>query len=358
MKTDAKILICYNSPASIFPIYNGKPRIGDAAEDSSIPNDLSETGFSREIGIIVKSLLEKYSCVESLAVDGNIERTIAEINNYSPDVIFNFVEAIEGISTYEYCIAGVFQLLGYNITGNIPSCLGNCLNKERTKNILSSHGINTPHFLSIGLNEKLDKDKFNLKFPVILKLLNEDASIGISEFSVVDSFEKLFKQFDFLQKTYRQGVLIEEYIDGRELNAAILGDTVLPISEIEFNTLPDGLPKIVTYDGKWMANSIYYEHTKPVCPAMLNQVLKKKIEEIALQAFEAMGCRDYARVDIRLDKNNVPYVIEVNPNPDISTDSGFARAASAAGLSYPDLLGKIAEFALIRKKNDTQNKAS
>ena len=358
MKTDAKILICYNSPASIFQIYNGKPVNGGAAKGESSPNDLSETGFSREIGFIKKSLLEKYSCVDYLAVDGNIERTISQINNYSPDVIFNFVEAVEGISSYEYCIAGVFQLLGYNITGNVPSCLGNCLNKERTKNILSTHGIDTPDFLTVKFNTKLSKENFNLRFPVILKLLNEDASIGISEFSVVDDFEKLDKQLGFLQKMYRQDVIIEEYIEGRELNAAILGDSVLPISEIEFKTLPDGLPKIVTYDGKWMADSVYYENTKPVCPARLNQTLKKRIEETALRAYEAMGCRDYARVDMRLDKNNVPFVIEVNPNPDISTDSGFARAASAAGLSYPDLLAKIVGFALIRKRNDTQVKAS
>ncbi len=358
MKTDAKILICYNSPASIFQIYNGKPLNGGAAEELSSPNDLSETGFSKEIGTIEKSLLDKFSYVESLAVDGNIEKTISAINNYSPDVIFNFVEAVEGISSYEYCIAGVFQLLGYNITGNVPSCLGNCLNKERTKNILSSHGIDTPNFITVRYSTKLGKENFSLTFPVILKLLNEDASIGISEFSVVDDFEKLNKHLGFLQKMYKQDVIIEEYIEGRELNVAILGDSILPISEIEFKTLPDGLPKIVTYDGKWMEDSIYYENTKPVCPAKLNQSIKKRIEETALRAYETMGCRDYARVDIRLDKNNVPFVIEVNPNPDISTDSGFARAASAAGLSYPDLLGNIAGFALIRKRNDTQNKAS
>jgi len=357
MKTDAKILICYNSPASIFPIYNGKPQNSGAPHELSSQNDLSETGFSREIGVIEKSLQEKFSQVDSLSIDSNVEKTIFQINNYLPDVIFNFVESIEGVSAYEYCIAGVFQLLGYNITGNVPSCLGNCLNKERTKNILSSHGIDTPNFVTVRFNSNLDKEKFNLKLPVILKLLNEDASIGISEFSVVDDYQKLQRQLSFLQKTYKQDVLIEEYIEGRELNVAVLGETVLPISEIEFKTLPEGLPKIVTYDGKWMEDSIYYENTKPVCPATLNQVIKKKIEDIALGAFEAMGCRDYARVDIRLDKNNMPFVIEVNPNPDISTDSGFARAAKAAGLAYSGLLGKIAEFALIRKQNDTKNKA-
>ncbi len=353
MKTNAKILICYNSPVSIFTIYNGKP----VNEDYS-PNDLSETGFSKEINKIKRSLLENYSDVNTFAVDRNVEKTISAVNSYSPDIIFNFVESVEGISTYEYCMAGLFQLLGYNFTGNVPSCLGNCLNKERTKSILRSHAINTPDSITVSLMEKNLESKFNLKFPVILKLLSEDASIGISEFSVVNDFAGLTKQLNFLWETYKKEVLVEEYIDGRELNVAILGNTILPLSEIEFNTLPIGLPKIVTYDGKWMEKSIYYENTKPVCPADLDERIKKKVEDTALLAFDALNCRDYARVDIRLDKNCVPYVIEVNPNPDISTDSGFVRAAAAAGISYSDLLFRIAEFALNRKKNDSQNKAS
>ncbi len=357
MKTNAKILICYNSPVSIFTIYNGKPQVGESADEGYSPNDLSETGFSKEISKVEKSLLEKYAEVKSLAVDKNVETAISSINKISPDIIFNFVESIEGISTYEYCMAGLFQLLGYEFTGNIPSCLGNCLNKERAKNILRSHGITTPNSLTVSYSQRISQSDFDLKFPVILKLLNEDASIGISEFSVVNDFNGFMGQLEFLQKTYKQEVLVEEYIEGRELNVAVLGNKTLPISEIEFKTLPDGLPKIVTYDGKWMEDSIYYEHTKPVCPAELDEKIKKKIEETALHAFEAMNCRDYARVDIRLDKNEIPYVIEVNPNPDISTDSGFARAAAAAGMSYSNLLSRIAEFALDRKKNDSQIKA-
>ncbi len=353
MKTNAKILICYNSPLGIFSIYNGKP-----AEAGVSANDLSETGFSREIGIIKKSLMEKYTDVETLSVDKNIEKVITAINDYSPDAVVNFVESVEGIASYEYCMASIYQLLGYNYTGNIPSCLGNCLNKERTKNILRSFGINTPRSISVKYNGKLTAKDVKLNYPVIIKLLNEDASIGISELSVVNDFKALKKQLEFLQKTYKQDVIIEEYIEGRELNVAILGNTVLPISEIVFNGLPEGLPKIVTYDGKWMADSIYYDNTKPVCPTKLNKKIRKKVEDTALLAFEALNCRDYARVDIRLDKKGLPYVIEVNPNPDVSTDSGFARAAAAAGMPYPDLLGRIADFALIRKKNDTQNKAS
>jgi D-alanine-D-alanine ligase len=353
MKTDAKILICYNSPVSIFTIYNGKP-----ASEGSSSNDLSETGFSKEISKIKKSLSESFTEVKTFAVDGNVEKLINAVNNYSPDIIFNFVESVEGISSYEYCVAGLYQLLDYNFTGNLPHCLGNCLNKERTKNILRAYGINTPASMSLLYPEKISEKEFKLNYPVILKLLKEDASIGISEFSVVYDYKSLVKQVSFLQKTYKQDILIEEFIDGRELNVAVLGNSTLPVSEIEFKTLPSGLPKIVTYDGKWMEDSVYYENTKPVCPTVLTERIKKRVEKTALLAFEAMGCRDYARVDIRLNSKGVPFVIEVNPNPDISTDSGFARAAAAAGMSYAEMLHCIANFALIRKKNDSQNKAS
>ena len=352
MKYNAKILICYNSPVSIFPIYNGKP-----ARKEVSSNDLSETAFSREIKNIKIALEEHFSDVKTAAINRDIIRTINLIKKHSPDIIFNCVESVEGISTFEYCMAGIYPLLDLQYTGNIPSCLGNCLNKEFTKNILRSTGINTPDSQIVRANEKFSEKNFRLRYPVILKLLKEDASIGVSEFSVVNDFKGLRRQFNFLIRTYRQDVIIEEYIDGRELNCAILGQTPLPVSEIKFSGLPADLPKIVTYDGKWMDGSIYYNNTVPKCPAKLSKNLKQKVEETALSAFNAMNCRDYARVDLRVNKKGIPFVIEVNPNPDISRDSGFARAAEAAGISYSELLKTITEFPLFRKQNDSKVKA-
>ncbi len=352
MISDTKILICYNAPVSIFSVYNGKP-----AGDKNPNEDLSENGFKNEIFRIRKSLKKYYSNVKSLAIDRDVEKTVKNINRYKPDAIFNFVESVEGIASYEYCMAGLFELLGYEYTGNVPSCLGNCLNKSRTKNILRSFGISTPDSVTIKKSEKVTRKDIKLTYPLILKLLNEDASIGISEYSVVRDYKSLDRHLQFLQKTYRQDVLVEEYIEGRELNVAILGRTVLPVSEILFKGLPDDLPRIVTYDGKWMKDTVYYRYTIPRCPAKLNRRTMKKVQEIALAAFDATNCRDYARVDLRLDNENKPYVIEVNPNPDISTDSGFARAASAAGIEYPELLFRISQSALSRRKGATQVKA-
>jgi D-alanine-D-alanine ligase len=352
MKIDAKIMVCYNSPATVFSDYSGK-----SAGSVSAGKDLSETVFQKEIGRIKKSLRESFSHVTDYAVNGNVEELVKNISRYQPDIIFNFVESVEGIAQLEFCAASLYELLEIEFTGNGPIALGMCLNKTLTKNILNSTGVNTPDFITVNPGQLLTSEDFHLKFPVIMKLANEDASIGISEFSVVDGYEKLNSHLHFLFATYNQPVIIEEYIDGREFNVAILGDEVLPISEIEFH-LPPELPRIVTYEGKWVEGTVYYNSTVPKCPAVLDNRLKKSIELLAYQAYKAMNCRDYTRVDVRIDSNKVPYVIEVNPNPDISMDSGFVRAASAAGISYSQLLSRIAGFALARKHYDTQVKAS
>ena len=349
MNLDQKILICFNEPARYYDNYIGKEI---TAENKDI--DLSEREFFNQISLIKKALSKKYINVETLAINSDIKTAIKKILNYSPDVIFNFVESIEGNSNFEGFVAGVFDLLGIPYTGNGPNCLGNCLSKLRTKQILTSHGIRTPRSFFVQMDDLLLKNTFNLKYPVILKLAREDASIGISELSVVNNFESMKERLEYLFLSFNQEVLIEEYINGRELNVAILGDLVLPISEITFNNLPDDLPKIVTYEAKWSPQSIYYKNTIPICPSVLDDQLKRKIEKMSLEAYNALECRDYARVDIRLNQKNIPYVIEVNPNPDISLDTGFVRSASSAGISYEELLYKIIVLALKRLSYDSQ----
>jgi D-alanine-D-alanine ligase len=166
---------------------------------------------------------------------------------------------------------------------------------------------------------------------------------------VVHNKAEFKKRLKFLFGEYKKDVIAEEYIKGREFNAAVLGGEPLPISEIDFTGLPDHLPGIVTYEGKWADQSLYYKHTNPVCPAKITSKLERSLKETAVKAYNALNCRDYARVDLRIDENNVPFVIEVNPNPDIFLDSGFVRAAKAAGMEYPDLLSRIADMALNRK---------
>ena len=133
-----------------------------------------------------------------------------------------------------------------------------------------------------------------------------------------------------------------------EISAAILGDRVLPLSEISYEGLPEHLPKIVTYEAKWSPHSPYYQYTTPVCPAVVDNELQALIEKTALAAFNALDCRDYARVDFRLSQRNIPHVVDVNPNPDLSPEAGFIRSASHAGLSYEQVLFALVDFALQR----------
>lgn len=344
-----RVLVCYNEPTRYYNNYLGKETGGTSDE-----LDLSEREFLKQIEGIKKILLKKFDSVETLAVNADARSVMKKIYHYSRDVIVNFVESVEGNANLESYAAGIFDLLEIPYTGNHPMSLGNCLNKARTKMILYSHGINTPRYQIAKCNKVPSKKEFSLNFPCIVKLAREDASIGISEFSVINDYDTLSERLNYLFKSFKQEVIIEEYIEGRELNVAILGGEALPISEICFDGLPDNLPKIITYEAKWAPDSIYYKYTIPKCPAELKSGLKEKIEKMALEAFEALDCRDYARVDIRLNYKNIPYVIEVNPNPDISPDAGFVRSAVAAGISYEQLLFRITNMALKRKLYDTK----
>lgn len=349
MIPDTRVLVCYNEPVRLYENY-----IGKEIESPEQNIDLSESEFSKLITSIEDALKIHFLNVKSLALGKNVKTNIQNITEYSPDVIVNFVESIEGKSNFESYNAGLYDILGIPYTGNTLACLGNCLTKSRTKQILNSFEIKTPDFLTIPFGKIPKEGEIILNYPLIIKLLNEDASIGISENSVVYDFDSLRRRISYLFDSFKQSLIIEEYIEGRELNAAVLGDEVLPISEIRFDGLPEEYPKIVTYEAKWSADSIYFKHTKPQCPAELDEATRRKVEKLAIDSFHAMECRDYARVDIRLDKKNNPYVIEINPNPDISPDAGFVRSAAAAGYSYDKLLYTLTMFALKRIKHDTQ----
>jgi len=347
MKFNKKILICFNQPIGLYDNYLGKQ-----TNSPETLLDLSETDFCEELDAISSILRKRYKEIKLLSVNSNTVELIDEIYKYAPDVIFNFVESIDGNAQYECYVTGLFDILNVPYTGNSTLSLGSCLSKVRTKQILVGNDIPTPKFIIADLNSRLNEDSFQLQYPVITKLVSEDASIGISENSVVKNIKELNRQLAFLYKTYNQAVLIEEYIFGRELNVAIFNEEILPISEIIFDKLPAGLPPIVTYESKWSAESIYFKNTDAICPAILSRNIKASIEKVAYKAYKALDCRDYVRVDIRLSRNNIPYVIEVNPNPAIAPDSGFMRSANAAGYSYSNVIYNLAEAAFERTSYD------
>lgn len=274
------------------------------------------------------------------------------IKKEKPDVIFNFMEIFKENSRLEMNLVGLLELLKIPYTGAPALALANCQSKVLAKRLLNSIGIPTPKFMVFKKN--LSRYNHKLKFPLMVKPAFEDASVGIENESIVKNNKELKNRIEYIFKYFAQPALVEEFIQGRELNIAILGDKkpkVLPISEIDFTEMPDHLHNIVSYQAKWEPNHEAYHKTIPICPANLNSKIEERAKNIALRSFKYMGCRDYARIDMRLSNDNELFVLEVNPNPDLTEGAGFMRSAEAAGYSYARALKKIVELALMRRRN-------
>ncbi len=313
--------------------------------------DLSEVGVLEEREHVQEALQKNGYKTSLFNMNSDIKRLIQYIEEKEPDLIFNLCESVGDKSTHEMFVAGLYELLGVPYTGASAFTLGMCQNKVRTKQILSFYKIRVPRFALYKNANEVNEEEFDLRFPAIVKPSLEDASVGIDNESIVDNIGALRKRVRFIFQNFDQPALVDEYIEGRELNVAMIGNRrpiILPISEIDFSGLPDDYPHIVTYNAKWLEGTDEYKGTVGVCPAQIPVEVERQAKEIALKAYRIMGCRDYARVDMRLDKNNNLYVIEVNPNPDISDDAGFARSARAYGLSFDEIINKIVEYALER----------
>ncbi len=313
--------------------------------------DLSEVGVLEEREHVQEALQENGYKTSLFNMNSDIKRLIQFIEEKDPDIIFNLCESVGDESTHEMFVAGIYELMGVPYTGAGAFTLGMCQNKARTKQALSFHKIRVPRFALYKNANEVNEEEFELKFPVIVKPSHEDASIGIDNGSVVDTIAGVRKRVRFIFQNFDQPSIVDEYIEGRELNVAIIGNRrpiVLPISEIDFAGLPENYPRIVTYNAKWMEGTDEYKGTVGICPAQLPVEVERQAKEIALKCYRIMGCRDYARVDIRLDKNNNLHVIEINPNPDISDSAGFARSARAYGFSFDEIVNKIVEYALER----------
>ncbi|MBI4437162.1 MAG: ATP-grasp domain-containing protein [Candidatus Omnitrophica bacterium] len=304
-----------------------------------------------EVKAVEKALLEQGYKTRRLEMNyKRLDAFIEDLLRHREEVIFNLCEDIKGEGIYEGYVASFLELLGIDYTGSDPLTLGLCLDKAKAQELLSAHGLPTP---AHAVLEEANGRPKRLHFPLIVKLLHEDGSLGLDRGSVVHDEVALHRRVKKIVKEYRQPVIAEEYLDGREFNISLLGNgeetQILPVSEIDHSAAKKGEPKILTYASKWDESSEEYRKTPPICPALLTVSLEKTLRSLALSACTILGCRDYARVDIRL-KGRTPYIIEVNPNPCISSDAGFIRSADAAGLSYPEVIGKILECAIARKE--------
>lgn len=304
-----------------------------------------------EFEIIAKKLKRVGFEAYTLNLKDDIFRLLELVKQNPPDVIFNFAEIYKEQPRLEMNLVGLYELMGIPYTGAPAITLANCQSKFLTKKLLNYHGIKTAKF---QLFDKIsDEFKLETKFPVIVKPAYEDASVGIENESIVANTNALKKRLEYVFSQFNQPALIEEFIEGREFNVSVVGDLkpkVLPISEIDFSRMPDHLHNIVSYQAKWDPHHESYHKTIPICPAKISKSLEEKLKHTAITAFKIMGTRDYARVDIRVTSDEEVYVLEVNPNPDLTEGAGFMRSAHAAGLSYAQALKKIVMLAYERGK--------
>jgi D-alanine-D-alanine ligase len=267
------------------------------------------------------------------------------------DLVFNLFEGFAGHPETEAEIAEILSALKVPFTGCPAGALKLALDKARTKALLKSAGISTPDF---QLLRPETLSSFRLSYPCIVKPRREDASHGLSAQNVVEDFAWLGKQVTAVSRYYGGQALVEHFIEGREFNVTVLGDTVLPVSEIDYS-LPEGTPHLLTFAAKWQPDSDYFKGTKVVCPAEIGDRERENINQTALKVFGLLGCRGYARVDMRLDGAGQLNVIEANPNPDISPGAGSVRQAEAAGMSYPQFIDKIVKLAQEKREDDSQD---
>jgi len=278
---------------------------------------------------------------------------LTRVSASKPDLLFNLCESMEGEPQNEPTFAGLLDLFEIPYTGADLLALATCLYKQRTKDVLIAQNVPTPPYRYLATVSDLDDATLDsLEFPYFVKLVHEDASIGITEANVCRDAAALRARARELMTEHHQGVIAERYIEGREINVTLLGSgdsvEVLPLHEIDFAAMPGDRPHIVSYAAKWDENHVDYAGTKSVPLRGVNADQVRKIEQVARAAWRAVGLRDYGRVDLRVDADQRAWVIDVNPNPDISPDAGVARAAAAAGMRYPQLIHRIAELALVR----------
>jgi D-alanine-D-alanine ligase len=273
------------------------------------------------------------------------EEAEAKVMALKVDLVFNLFEGFCGQPETEALIPRLLSQCGLRYTGCPEAALRLALDKAKTKLSLKAASILTPDFQLLEPDTISD---FHLAFPCIIKPGKEDASHGITAESVASDFASLEKRVEKTSRIYGGEALVEEFIDGPEFNATILGNgnnIALPISEIVYS-LPPAMPRILTFAAKWEPDSPYFHGTRVICPAQVAPGDRERIIETALAAFHLVCHRGYGRVDMRQDRNGELQVIEVNPNPDISPDSGAVRQAKAAGMSYTQFIKRITELAL------------
>jgi D-alanine-D-alanine ligase len=338
---------------------------------------VQEAGVLESVAAFDEALAIGAHEVCRLGVGDSVGAIVKRLGERRPDVIVNFCEAFAGETAAEPHLAALFELLGIPYTGSPPECLALVRDKARTKRLLAGAGLPTAPFVLLNPGESLPDQPLAdwlANGPLFIKPAAEDASLGISQESVVADRSALERQ---VERVSQYGpVLVEPFIGGREFNVGVIAlahvgeslrdsqaasrrdaATCLPLAEIEFQTGSDNRWPIVTYDGKWSTGSAADRATPVRCPADVENELASRIRETALGAFAITGCRDYARVDLRVDRSSNIFILEVNANPDAGPNAGLARALTAAGIEYRDFVLRLVATA-IQRGDDSASRIS
>jgi D-alanine-D-alanine ligase len=298
---------------------------------------------TEETILAVKTALELHHDVT--LIEANEESYLALLQA-KPNIVFNIAEGLRG-SSREAQIPAILEMLGIPYTGSDSITLGICLDKSRAKEILSYYKILTPPFAVISSIHQLSE--LNISLPCIVKPLHEGSSKGIYNASVVRTDVELHRQVKRVIGEYEEPALVEKFLMGREFTVAVIGNgsdfRVLPIVEICFDSLPNGVNPIYSFEAKWIWDTVENPIDVHECPAKITPKLQKEIEAVCRDTYRVLRCRDWCRIDIRLDEQGLPNVLELNPLPGIlpnpEAHSCFPQAARAAGMDYNALINDV-----------------
>lgn len=296
--------------------------------------------------------------VKLLPADPQIRNLVSKIAEDKSTLIFNLCESLAGVSHHEQNVAALLELMGKRFTGASSVGLALAQDKALSKKLFSFHGIRYPKFsiMNAGQVEWAD----DLEFPLFVKPLNQDASIGIDRKSIVNNVKQLMERISYLSTQLKAPALIEEYVEGRELYVGVIGNEkpeILPILEWDFSKMPEDEPKIASAEAKWDKKSAGYKAPERFPDDIPGEVVSR-IGEAAVNAFQSLKLRDYGRIDMRLvepkGKSKDPggwefFLIEANPNPHLDRKGELSLAARQHGLSFPDLMERIVELAMSRQ---------
>jgi D-alanine-D-alanine ligase len=316
-----------------------------AGDKSPVVRTLDKKEVEEEVADVLTKLGHEPVMYE---LDGT-QKSLLGLAKVECDLVFNLAESFADDDTADFKITAFLDLLGKNYTGTGSHGLMLAQDKAVAKKIFAFHGIHTPTFAK-SYRGRLDFSH-DLQFPVIVKPAREDGSIGIEFSAVVNSIRELMERMDWLHANFDSPVLIEEYIDGRELYVGIIGNDkaeALPIVELDLSKLPDGTPRIAAAEVKWGKGTKAYKDTKSAIATDLPEDVVQTLQQTAIAAYQALELRDYGRVDMRLQPDGRVHVIEVNPNPWLSSRAEFAMAARKSGRTYPQLIEEIIELATAR----------